>query len=558
MRHRSRGKQKKQSRWNALLSWELLRVSRRTGALAIGRFAFGGALLGVMWLLYSIGYADQENATGSATEIGKQLSRFADDFALTFFFVQLIVVLLLTPIFVAGSVFEERETRSGEVLLTTDLTRREIFYGKYLARVVQVLMVVMAGAPILALTLLWGGVATEFIAISYVATFFCVFSSGAIAVSVAGGSETYREAVMKAYGYIFIFDLLIFPGSPFLMIGLARATINSLICTGVFFLAIQIGTTLYCLGYGLRWLRLAMLRQRKRVTAELAEKMAQRHPPVAEESPLLWKEKYISGQTATARRAVVALCIFVAAMMVFFVVITLTMVGGWMLEYIVPFGVFAAATMIGIGTASGVSTERQKNTLIDLFMIPGGRKELLRAKLVGAIWRAKWPLITLFSLLALAFPNGSPLVAIPLVTIASICYLYFGAMLGIWLSVRCRSALTANASWIGTVVLGLIGTFLVADAAGQFSMVDGLPTRVRPAWGSIVNPALALNELAMSEPPAYRHLNYGDSIHPLQFIPTRPGRVVPAIIGALVYAGIGWVLWMLALRRFEKEGRELG
>jgi len=61
------------------------------------------------------------------------LQKFAEAFSLTFFIVQLTLSLLLTPIFVAGAVFEERDTRSGEVLLTTDLTRREIFYGKFLA-----------------------------------------------------------------------------------------------------------------------------------------------------------------------------------------------------------------------------------------------------------------------------------------------------------------------------------------------------------------------------------------------------------------------------------------
>ena len=208
----------KHSGWgNALLSWELLRVSRRTAALTIGRFAFGAALLGVMWLLYSARFAEQENYSGDITQLAKKLQRFAEEFSLTFFLVQLALVLLLTPIFVAGSVFEERETRSGEVLLTTDLTRREVFYGKFLARVVQVMLVVAAGMPVLALTLLWGGVAIEFIIAGYVATFLCILSSGAIAASVAGSAETLRQAVLKAYAYILVFDVLIFPASPFLL-----------------------------------------------------------------------------------------------------------------------------------------------------------------------------------------------------------------------------------------------------------------------------------------------------------------------------------------------------
>ena len=228
---------------NALLGWELLRVSRRTGALTIGRFAFGAALLGVMWVLWSARYSHIDVASGDITQIAKQLQHFADDFSLTFFIVQLVLVLLLTPIFVAGSVFEERDTRSGEVLLTTDLTRREIFYGKFLARVVQVMMVVAAGMPVLALTLLWGGVSITFIIIGYAATFLCIFSAGAMTASVAGSSETMREAVLKAYAYIIVFDVLVFPASPFVLIPMARNEVASSICCGGIFLPVQLTIT---------------------------------------------------------------------------------------------------------------------------------------------------------------------------------------------------------------------------------------------------------------------------------------------------------------------------
>src|SRR5262249_39752107 len=159
----------------------------------------------------------------------------------------------------------------------------EVFYGKFLARVVQVMMVVAAGMPVLALTLLWGGVAIEFIVTGYVVTFLCILSSGAIAASVAGSSETLREAVLKAYAYILVFDVLIFPASPYLVIVMASGErVSGMVC-GVVFIPVQIIITIVSLAHGLRWLRLAMLRQRRRVTAELAEQMAKRKPPVAQE-----------------------------------------------------------------------------------------------------------------------------------------------------------------------------------------------------------------------------------------------------------------------------------
>jgi len=549
---------------NALLGWELLRVSRRTAALAVGRFAFGAALLGVMWLIYSAGFRQEDVLKGDATEIAKKLQRFAETFSLTFFIVQLTLVLLLTPIFVAGSVFEERETRSGEVLLTTDLTRREVFYGKFLARVVQVMMVVAAGMPVLALTLLWGGVAIEFILIGYAATFFCILSSGAIAASVAGSSETLREAVLKAYAYILVFDVLIFPASPFLLIPMASNHSAMGLGCGVVFLPVQIIITIVSLAHGLRWLRLAMLRQRRRVTAELAEQMAKRKPPVAQEDPLVWKERYVGGLTEMVATTswMSAVGILVAVTLLVFLASN-HLGAGWVAAFVIPFVLLAAATSIGLGASGGVARERQRNTLIDLFMLPGGRRDILRAKLIGAVWAGRWFVLAAAALLLLAPIGGTPLVAVPLLAVAGAAYLMFAAALGLWLSVRSRTALTAHASWMGFVALSLIGTYLLADAMSQRVPVEaggpyGMGTVMRtefPDWSRAINPVMAWQELAMT--PADRgdrHMDLSDLVPRL--LPDHPPRLMAPLAGVILYAGAAALLWWAAMRRFEREGRE--
>lgn len=553
---------RKAGRMNALLGWELLRVSRRTAALAVGRFAFGAALLGVMWLIYSSGFREQQQLTGDATVIARTLQRFAEAFSLTFFIVQLVIVLLLTPIFVAGSVFEERETRSGEVLLTTDLTRREVFYGKFLARVVQVMMVVAAGMPILALTLLWGGVAIEFILIGYAATFFCILSSGAIAASVAGSSETLREAVLKAYAYILVFDVLIFPASPFLLIPMASGASSMGLMCGVVFVPVHIIITIVALAHGLRWLRLAMLRQRRRVTAELAEQMARRKPPVAQEDPLVWKERYVGGPTELVVNTSWMTAVGVLVAVTLLVLLASNHLGaGWVAAFVIPVVVLAAATSIGLGASGGVARERQRNTLIDLFMLPGGRRDILRAKLIGAIWAGRWFLLAAAALLVLAPIGGTPLVAVPLLAVAGVAYLAFAAALGLWLSVRSRSALTAHASWMGFVALSLIGTYLLADAMSHTVATEGAfrgsihMTTEYPDWSRAVNPVMAWQELAMT--PADQHDRPSDLTFFIPAVlPDHPPRLMAPLAGVLLYAGAAALLWWFALRRFEREGRE--
>jgi ABC-type transport system involved in multi-copper enzyme maturation permease subunit len=539
------------------LSWELLRVSRRIGALAIGRFVFGSALLGVMWVLWSANYSQVEVITGDVNEIAKELQRFAETFSLTFFMVQLILVLLLTPILVAGSVFEERDTRSGEVLLTTDLTRREIFYGKFLARVVQVMMVVAAGMPILALTLLWGGVAIQFILLGYLATFLCILSSGAIAVSVAGSSETLRDAVLKSYAYIFVFDVVIFPASPFLMIPWAQGDHGFGLCCGAIVLPVQIIITIVSLSHGLRWLRLAMLRQRRQVTTELAEEMARRKPPVAEENPLVWKERHVSGESEALTTTIVTSSLVIVIGVFFMALLgSRTLPEGWVTAYVVPPVLLMAATTIGLGAAGGVASERQKNTLTDLFMIPGSRRDLLRAKLIGAVWRGRWFLGVLATLLVIGVIAGTPVVAVAPLALAAAAFIAFSATLGIYLSVRCRTAMNANVAWMGLVAFLLIGTYLLADAMSRrVPNPSGGIVKEFPDWSRILNPAMAGQELAMTsdEPPrlvdGYRDWN-------VRVLPDRTPRLLAPLAGVLLYTIASSVLWLLALRRFDREGRD--
>jgi ABC-type transport system involved in multi-copper enzyme maturation permease subunit len=546
---------------NALLGWELLRVSRRTAALAIGRFAFGASLLGVMWLIYSAGFKREEQVvSGDVNQIAKELQRFAEAFSLTFFLVQLTLVFLLTPIFVAGAVFEERETRSGEVLLTTDLSRREVFYGKYLARVVQVMMVVAAGMPVLALTLLWGGVAIEFILIGYAATFFCIFSSGAIAASVAGSSETLRDAVLKSYAYILVFDVLIFPASPYFLIPAASSeSVMGLVC-GAVFLPVQLIITFVSLAHGLRWLRLAMLRQRRRVTTELATQMARRKPPVADEDPLVWKERYVGGPTelATNTAAMAGIGIMIGVTIIALLASGLPP-AGWVAAYAAPVLLLAAAASIGMGAAGGVARERQKNTLIDLFMLPGGRRDILRAKLVGAAWAGRWFLLGLAGLLIVSPLAGTPVVAVPLLALAALAHLAFAGALGLWLSVRSRNALTAHASWMGFVALSLIGTYLLADAMSQRVPMGGssgaTTVTVYPDWSRALNPVMAWQELAMSPDDQPTGHNGMRPWNP-RFVPDQTPNLKLPLAGVAVYGSAAALLWWLALRRFEREGRE--
>ena len=230
---------------------------------------------------------------------------------------------------------------------------------------------------------------------------------------------------------------------------------------------------------------------------------------------------------------------------------------GWVAAYVAPFVIGAAATVVGLSAAGGVARERHKNTLIDLFMIPGGRREILRAKLIGDFWNARWLLVPIAALLPISVFSGTPIVALPLLALAAATFLLFAAALGVWLSVRCRTALNANAAWMGFIAMFLIGTYLLADAMShRLPSANSGHTIEFPAWSRVANPVMAWEELAMTpdEPPT--GYNGMRDWQPPRLLPKRSPSLLAPLAGIGIYGVATACLWLLALRRFEREGRE--
>ena len=77
----------------------------------------------------------------------------------TFAVVQGVVVVLLTPALVGGAIADERRRKTLDYLLTSELsTSVEIVLGKLAARLLQVLVLVALGLPVVSLIGLFGGV----------------------------------------------------------------------------------------------------------------------------------------------------------------------------------------------------------------------------------------------------------------------------------------------------------------------------------------------------------------------------------------------------------------
>src|SRR5439155_8599815 len=129
-----------------------------------------------------------------------RLSEFAEGFSRAFMLGQLAVILLLTPLFVADAVSEEREHRTWNLLLTTAMTDREIVFGLLACRLANLGMIVLTGLPILSLMPFLGGVDPIWVVTSFWATGMTMATLGAVSILISIASKTSIGAILTTYG----------------------------------------------------------------------------------------------------------------------------------------------------------------------------------------------------------------------------------------------------------------------------------------------------------------------------------------------------------------------
>ena len=201
-----------------LFSWELLRLARR-GQDSLGRFLLAMALfvvLTVFSMIWFRGISAAELFFGSAQAMSIQESaNFGEWFSMTFLYGQLTILCLLTPAYAAGGISEEKDRKTMVFLLVSELTDREIVFGKFLGRTVFLLGILFAGLPILAMTQLHGGTSPRFLLYAYLVTATTVVLVSSISAAAACQAQTYRGGLFRAY-FLMAVVVLAGCGIPFL------------------------------------------------------------------------------------------------------------------------------------------------------------------------------------------------------------------------------------------------------------------------------------------------------------------------------------------------------
>jgi ABC-type transport system involved in multi-copper enzyme maturation permease subunit len=154
-------------------------------------------LAGVYWSWFpNLGI---EHLMRSRSMTVSQRARLAGSFFTSFMTAQFAIVFLITPLYTASAIAEQKERRTLDFLLLTDLSNREIVLGMLGARLAKLLLLMMTGLPVLSLLEFLGGVDPDLVLAGFVATCMLMASLGSVSILASVHARTALGAVIVSY-----------------------------------------------------------------------------------------------------------------------------------------------------------------------------------------------------------------------------------------------------------------------------------------------------------------------------------------------------------------------
>ena len=178
-----------------VLFYDVVRTSRR------GRYILFRCLYAVLLALLLVWvYAMWTVRVAGAGRVpARDMPAFAESFFAVFMVVQFAAVWLLTPGYTAGAVAEEKDRKTLEFLLATDLRNREIVLSKLASRLANLTLLILTGLPMLSLLQLLGGVDPNLVLAGFAATGLTMLSLAALSILSSVLLRKPRDAIVVTY-----------------------------------------------------------------------------------------------------------------------------------------------------------------------------------------------------------------------------------------------------------------------------------------------------------------------------------------------------------------------
>lgn len=506
--------------------YDLLRLSRRGRFLAL-RTGYAALLL-VLILLFYRSWAARYGTEGFFDAVRvpvAEMPRLAERLFTMFMAAQFVAVFLLTPIYMAGSIADEKERRTLELLFASGLSSREIVLGKLAARLGHVLIVIMAGLPVLVLLPLWGGVDPNAVIAGFLATGLTALALASFGVWASVRVPRTLDATLLGYLGAFIDAWLLvslIPSIPALGPWLYLLIVGAM--QGSFAVAFAASAIANLRRIGLDpTLEDEVLKPGPLRPPPIVYYRPRPRPPVRPLRLAIWKERFVERsflEDHPVITGVLAMAFVIAGAPLVTVLIGLSInsTGEELNRSLRPWLVALAAPaplLLGLTAAWRISRERERGTLDGLLCTAMEWRYWMLAKVLMPVRNISFLLAAAALVGVAGWVRGAfNIVTAPFFVTAVAMHLGFAAALGLFISARCTSTVRAM---ILTVLI-LLGFALV-------------PLFLGPA--ALLSPPVALWELSVGYD------------YEVEEIP----RILAAFAAtAAVYGTTTWFLWRGALR----------
>src|SRR5205814_6893873 len=157
-------------------------------------------------LLGGLGWASFSSMTFTARNSfnAGQAANYGQVLFLWLILFQMVLLAFITPALTAGAVSSERERQTIDLLFVTKLPAFSILWGKLLASMSLVLLLLLLSVPIFSLVFLFGGIELDQLAAAFLVTAVSALTLGIIGIACSTAFRRTLPATVSAYGAAFI------------------------------------------------------------------------------------------------------------------------------------------------------------------------------------------------------------------------------------------------------------------------------------------------------------------------------------------------------------------
>jgi ABC-type transport system involved in multi-copper enzyme maturation permease subunit len=447
----------------------------------------------------------------------------AESFFYIFMRVQFLAIVVFTPAYVAGAVAEEKERKTMEFLLATDLHNREIVLSKLVSRLGGLALLVLTGLPVLSILQFMGGVDPNLVLAGFAVTGLSMASMASLSILVSVYAKKPRTAIVLSYLILLAYlglaawittvpvtgatppltvaiALVFNAGNIFAVLATLKAEVNvggdlaKIVPTLVRYYALfHIPLTIACTAWAVARVRVLALKQSRETASQTSDRarFGIRPPgfsirPRVGRLPMIWKEVFVEpGLRLTWIGWLVFIVLFLLSLYVLGGANSLFFeeLMGRQRLYRPPspfdpfeFGRFfkpwvrvvgttlASLMLLGVAAraSSSLSGERDRGTLDGLLTSPLQSHDILFAKWLGSLLGVRW----LWFWLGLIWGAGmlagclDP-AAVMLSLVAWLVYASCFAGVGLWFSISCRTTLRATLYTLATLFGASFGHWIL-------------------------------------------------------------------------------------------------